>query len=108
VTAGAARLLRVQDAGRLVRGAPADLVVFRAFQPCPFDALVTASRADVRMTMIAGKPCIAEPSLSAAFDAARLSSLPAIVDGSPRRIAAWIGRHVSRMTLQEPGFEVAH
>lgn len=108
VTTGAARLLRVRHAGRLAQGAPADCVIIRALRPCPFDALVTASRADVRMTMIAGRPCVAEPALAPAFTAARVSSMHAVVDGSPRMIAGWIGRQVSQMRLQEPGFEVVH
>lgn len=108
VTAGAARLLRVRAAGRVAQGAPADLIVIRALRPCPFDALVTASRIDVRMTMIGGRPCIAEPALAPAFKATRLPSMPAVVDGSPRMVAAWIGRRVSKMRLQETGFEVVH
>jgi cytosine/adenosine deaminase-related metal-dependent hydrolase len=108
VTTGAAQLLRLKSAGRLVPGAPADLAIVRSLAPCPFDSLVNAARADVRMTMIAGKPCIGEPSLRAAFKAARVSSMPATVDGSARLVAAWIGKHVSRMQLQEPGFEVQH
>ena len=108
VTTGAARLLRVRDAGRLAQGAAADLVVLRGLRPCPFDALVSASRADVRLTMIAGKPCVAEPALAPAFKAARISSMQAVVDGYPRVIASWIGSQVSKMQLQEPGFEVVH
>lgn len=108
VTTGAARLLRVRDAGRLAQGAPGDLVIIRALRPCPFDALVAAGRTDVRMTMIGGRPCIAEPALAPAFKAARLSSMQAVVDGNPRLIAGWIGRQLSRMRLQEPGFEVVH
>lgn len=106
VMSGAARLLRLPDAGRLSAGSPADLIVLRPAEACPFDTLVAASRGDVRLSMIDGRPCIAEPALSAVFDAARVASLPATVDGAPRRVARWIGRRVSRMHLQEPGFEV--
>jgi cytosine/adenosine deaminase-related metal-dependent hydrolase len=108
VTTSAARLLRLKSGGRLVAGAPADLVVFRPLAKCPFDSLVSAVRRDVRLTMIGGKPCVADPMMAAAFAAANVAVIPAAVDGSPRLVARWIGRHVMRMRLQEPGFEVHH
>lgn len=108
VTTSAARLLRLKSGGRLVAGAPADLVAFRSLAPCPFDSLVNAVRADVRLTMIGGKPCVAEPMMAAAFAAANVAAMPASLDGSPRLVARWIGKHVMRMRLQEPGFEVHH
>jgi cytosine/adenosine deaminase-related metal-dependent hydrolase len=107
IGAGAAQLLRLEDGGRLDIGARADLAVFRASQDCPYDTLVSASRSDVRLTMIGGEPAIAEPSLARVFDANDVDSAPAIVDGSPRLLARWIARHVSNMQLTEPGFEVA-
>ncbi len=107
VTTGAARLLRIQ-AGAIAVGEPADLTVIRPLAPCPFDSLVAASRADLRFVMIDGRPCIAEPSLAPAFLASGVSTIAARVDDAPRLVARWIGRHVMKMQLQEPGFEVAH
>ena len=57
--------------------------------------------------MIGGEPAVAEPLLARVFDASGVDSSPAVLDGSPRLVARWIGRHVSRMRLQEPGFEVS-
>jgi cytosine/adenosine deaminase-related metal-dependent hydrolase len=108
VTTGAAQLLRLQASGRLAAGVPADLTIVRPLAACPFDALVSATRADVRLTMIDGKPCVAEPPLAGAFEAAGVAAMAARVDGAPRMVARWIGRHVSQMQLQEPGFEVLH
>ena len=106
VGSGAAQLLRLPGAGRLEPGLPADLTVIRALASCPFDTLVSASRTDIRLTMIDGKPAIGEPELESAFRAAAVPSMPARVDGAPRLVASWIGRHVARMQLREPGFEV--
>ncbi len=106
VTTGAANLLRTQAAGKLAPGAAGDLMIVRALAPCPFDSLVRAGRTDLRMTMIDGKPCVAEPGLAAAFLATGVPSMSARVDGAPRLVARWIGQHVSKMQLQEPGFEV--
>jgi cytosine/adenosine deaminase-related metal-dependent hydrolase len=104
----AAQLLRLEDGGRLEVGARADLTVFRPSENCPFDTLVGASRNDVRLTMIGGEPAIAEPSLSRVFDANDVDTSAALLDGSPRLVARWISRHVSKMRLSEPGFEVLH
>jgi cytosine/adenosine deaminase-related metal-dependent hydrolase len=108
VGAGAAQLLRLNECGRIEIGAPADLTVLRPAESCPFDSLVSASRSDVRLTMIDGKPAIGEALLARVFDATGVDSSPAVLDGTPRLIARWIGRHVARMRLQEPGFEVLH
>jgi cytosine/adenosine deaminase-related metal-dependent hydrolase len=106
IGSGAAQLLRLNDGGRLAIGAAADLTVLRPAESCPFDTLVTASRGDVRLTMIEGRPAVGEPSLSRVFEATGVDAMPAVLDGAPRLVARWIGRHVSRMRLQEPGFEV--
>jgi cytosine/adenosine deaminase-related metal-dependent hydrolase len=106
IGAGAAQLLRLEDGGRIESGARADLTVFKANHNCPYDTLVTASRSDVRLTMISGEPAIAEPLFSDLFDATGVDASSALLDGSPRLVARWIARHVQRMHLQEPGFEV--
>ena len=82
VTTGAANLLRVPGAGRLAAGAPADLTIVRPLAPCPFDSLVSAGRADLRMTMIDGQPCVAEPALAPAFLATGVPTMSARVDGN--------------------------
>jgi cytosine/adenosine deaminase-related metal-dependent hydrolase len=105
VGAGAAQLLRL-DCGRIAIGAPADVTVLRANETCPFDTLVSAARGDVRLTMIGGKPALAEPWLAPVFEASGVDSSPAVLDGSPRLVARWIARHVANMQLQEPGFEI--
>jgi cytosine/adenosine deaminase-related metal-dependent hydrolase len=107
VTSGAARLLRL-CAGTIAPGADADLIVVRPLAPCPFDTLVAAARTDLRCVMVGGRPCVAEARLSAAFGAAGTRAMNAQVDGAPRLVARWIGRHVMKMQLKEPGFEVAH
>jgi cytosine/adenosine deaminase-related metal-dependent hydrolase len=108
VTSGAARLLRLRSAGSVVVAARADITIIRPLAVCPYDSLVSASRSDIRMTMINGKPCVGDPALAAAFEATSVTTMPASVDGADRLIASWIGRRVMRMQLQEKGFEVRH
>lgn len=108
VTSGAAHLLRLPSFGRLTAGAPADLIVLRPIETCPFDTLVSASRSDVRLTMIDGKPAIGEPMMEPLFAAAGVRHSWATLDGLPRIVSRWIADHVARMRLQEPGFTVVH
>ena len=42
------------------------------------------------------------------FDATGISTMTAVLDETPRLVARWIGKHVSHMRLQEPGFTVGH
>ena len=99
-------MLRLENGGRIEAGVRADLTVFKANATCPYETLVAASRGDVRLTMISGEPMVADPSLVRLFAATGVDSSPALLDGSPRLVARWIGRHVQRMRLEEPGFEV--
>ena len=106
VTSGAAQLLRLPSGGRIAAGAPADLIVVKPIESCPFDTLVAASRGDVRLTMIDGKPVIGEPAMHRLFAAAGVSEAAATLDGTPRLVSRWIADHVSAMHLREPGFTV--
>lgn len=106
VTTGAAAVLRLPDAGRIAPGAPADLAVVEAAGDDPFDALVRARRADVRMVIVGGHPALAHPSCRAVFAATRTAAVDACVDGAPRLIARWIGRRAAALSLAEPGLEV--
>lgn len=106
VTTQAAAILRLPRAGRLEVGFPADLTILRRVARDPFDALVAATRTDVRLTMRDGVALIADPWLADVFRARREDSVPTRVDGSERRLATWIARRVSRLELREPGLEV--
>ncbi len=108
VLAGAARLLRLPAAGRLAPGLPADLTIIKPTESGPYDALVSACRTDIRLTMMDGRACVGEPGLRGVFDATGVSAMPAVLDTTPRLIARWMGKHVQQMQLQEPGFVVSH
>src|SRR5262249_12973412 len=90
VTSGAARLLRQPGAGALTAGAPADLAIVRRLHDDPFESLVSANRADVRLTMIDGAPLFMDLALQAAFATRRMALRRVRVDGSPRVLARWI------------------
>ncbi len=108
VMASAARLLRLRDAGRIALGVPADLTIIKPLKPDPYDTLVTACRADVRLTLLDGRACVGEPELREVFEATGVPAMAAVLDDMPRLVARWIGSHARRMQLPEPGFAVSH
>jgi cytosine/adenosine deaminase-related metal-dependent hydrolase len=107
VTAGAADALRLDCAGRLRPGAPADLIVVRTLSPDPYESVASACRTDVRLVMLGGRPALAERGMVRMFEHAGVAASDAHVNGSPRLLARWIARRASRLSLREPGLEVA-
>jgi cytosine/adenosine deaminase-related metal-dependent hydrolase len=106
VTSSAARMLRQTDAGELHAGARADLTIVRRIDDDPYESLVRAKRADVRLTMIDGTPLFADTSLESTFAARRTAFRRVRVDGSPRLLARWIVNRASSLGVNEPGLEM--
>jgi cytosine/adenosine deaminase-related metal-dependent hydrolase len=107
VSTHAAAVLRLQYAGRITAGAPADLCVLRRIAADPFESLVSATRADVWLTMMGGLPLVGDRRMRAIFTATRQACVDALVDGAPRLLARWIASRVHTMTIREAGLEVA-
>jgi cytosine/adenosine deaminase-related metal-dependent hydrolase len=105
VTTAPARVLRLADAGRLVPGARADLLVVPASKDDPAAALLDTWRRDVAMVAIGGRPMVAAPWLGPVFKARRRTARPILVDGVERLADAWLARTVARCPIREPGVE---
>lgn len=88
VTEGAARLLGLGDRGRLAPGLRADLIALPAGLP-----LSRATRADLRLVVVAGRPWYADADLGEA-----LGLVPVRVDGRLKAIAP-------HLVAAEPGLE---
>jgi cytosine/adenosine deaminase-related metal-dependent hydrolase len=106
VTEAPARILNMTQAGRLAPGVPADLVVIPSTAATPADALVGASRRDLALTAIAGRPVAGCPSLSAAFVARCVSAHPVAIDGGERLVSSHLARAIAGSPIPEPGVEV--
>lgn len=106
VTAGAADVLRLDSAGRLRPGAPADLVVLRPVDIDVYESVAQATRADVRLVMIGGRALFAEPALGAAAACSDDGLVDVRVDGAPGLLARWIAARATTMLFTEPGLEV--
>jgi cytosine/adenosine deaminase-related metal-dependent hydrolase len=98
VTGDAARLLGLHDRGRLEPGLRADLIALP-----PGLALASATRADLRLVVAAGRPLVADADLGAA-----LGLVPVRIDGRPKALAPHLVAALLRTTLQEPGLELLH
>jgi cytosine/adenosine deaminase-related metal-dependent hydrolase len=104
VTDGAARVLRLKEAGRLAPGVPADLCVIRRLSPDPIETVTLARRADVALTMIDGRPLLSDADFASAFSAppARVT-LDGVLKLMDRSMA---GRASALTRFREPGLEV--
>jgi cytosine/adenosine deaminase-related metal-dependent hydrolase len=107
VTADAARALRLRHVGALVEGAPADVAVFPAGSAGPFDAVLAARRADVRLVLLDGRPLAGDPDFADVFDATRTGATRVRLDGRVKLLASTIARQARRAAIREPGLEVA-
>lgn len=107
VTDDAAAVLRLTECGALLRDRPADLVVLRRVADDPCVSVVSSTRRDVRLTMMAGAPLVSDPAMSPVFAARRQPFVRVGVDGDERLLASWIARRAIKMRLREPGLEVA-
>lgn len=105
-TSSAARMLRQPDVSELQAGVRADLTVVKRLDDDPYESLVKATRADVRLTMIDGAPLFAGMGLESAFAARRTAFRHVRVDGSPRLLARWIVSRASSLAVNEPGLEM--
>lgn len=103
VTADAARLLRLPDAGRLALGGPADVLVLPPLAADAYATLLAATRAEVRLVLVGGAPRYGDPALAAAFAAAGTATTPAQVDGRPKLLARAVAQRLGRLGVAEPG-----
>jgi cytosine/adenosine deaminase-related metal-dependent hydrolase len=103
VTSRPADLLRLADAGRLVPGAPADLLVIPAARPDAGEALLQTTRRDISLVTIGGRPMVASPTLSAIFGARGSRPRAIVVDEVPKLADPKLARTIAACPIREPG-----
>jgi hypothetical protein len=103
VTSVAADVLRLEDAGRIRVGAPADLMVLPAVGNSAGEALLQTSRVDVQLVLRRGTPLVGDPALTGAFTARGVHASDVDVDGSRRLLQTAIVRRIERCVIKEPG-----
>jgi cytosine/adenosine deaminase-related metal-dependent hydrolase len=106
ITVDAAAVLRLPAAGRLTPGVPADLTVLSPRSDDPWQSITNSRRTDVRLTMVDGRPLVADPALAEVFTVCRTAESRVVVDGVERLMAVWIARRAAALRLREPGLEL--
>lgn len=107
VTRGAADILRQPRAGRIDVGLPADLVVVPPLAASASEAVLEASRRDLRLVAIGGRPLVGDRDWADAIFAARgVSARPLCVDGAPKLADAALVRRIDSCPIEEPGVTV--
>lgn len=101
----AARALRLVDAGRIMPGLPADLLVLPSRSEDPFDALLAAARADVLMVIIGGRPMVGDPELSGVFAGRRTRAALARLDERVKLVDEQLAHRVRHCAIREPGLD---
>jgi cytosine/adenosine deaminase-related metal-dependent hydrolase len=104
VTATAADLVGQPRAGRLRRNLPADLLVIPCLAETAAGALLAASRRDVRLVTIAGRPIVGDPPLAKPVFAARgVVARPLCVDRARKLAEGALVRRIAGCPIAEPG-----
>lgn len=103
VTSGAASLLRLDHAGRLDVGSPADLIVVPASRPNAADALIETSRRSLELVAVGGRPMIGDWKFAPAFRARGSAVRPIVVDGVPKLVDSGLARRIAGSPIAEPG-----
>jgi hypothetical protein len=103
VTADAARLLRLPEAGRIALGLPADLLVLLPVADDPYHALVAATRDEIALVMLAGIPGLAAPHLEEVFVATHTPAGVIGVDGKTKLLDRRCYARLRQSSIKEPG-----
>jgi cytosine/adenosine deaminase-related metal-dependent hydrolase len=106
VTVNAAKLLRLRHAGRLAAGAPADIVIIPGSGGDAARALLSASRRDVSLVIVGGRPLVGLPRFAPVFLARSVTPRPIRVDDSPRLADSGLARRIEGCPIAEPGVSV--
>jgi len=104
VTRTAAEVLRQPRAGRIDVGLPADLIVVPPIGASAPEAVLAASRRDIRLVTIGGRPLVGDRRFAdPIFAARRVATRPLSVDDKPKVADAALVRRIFACTIQEPG-----
>jgi cytosine/adenosine deaminase-related metal-dependent hydrolase len=103
VTTAPARMLRLGGAGSIAIGGGADLIVLPPDRRDPASALLAASRSDLRLVALGGRPVVGAPALESVFRARRVRTRPLVVDGVERIADSGLVHAIERCPITEPG-----
>jgi cytosine/adenosine deaminase-related metal-dependent hydrolase len=103
VTTSAARALKLRHAATLAAGSPADLIVVPPLRDTAADSLLAASRSDLRLVVVDGRPTVGARGVAPVFDARGVSHAPLLVDDRERIADRKLAAAIARSPVPEPG-----
>ncbi len=106
VTTDAAAILRLQEAGTLRPGVPADFVILPTPASEPLHTLLESQRANLRLTVLGGRPLVGDPDMSPVFEATGTESMNTHLDASEKIMAKALADRIRRCSVREPGLEL--
>lgn len=106
VTTGPAELLRLKNAGQIATGRPADLTVLPNHAADAGAALLNASRKNVRLVMVGGRPLVGDVDFEPVFRERRVPTRAVSVDLATKMMDASVARLLERSPIGEDGVEV--
>ena len=107
VTVDAAAVLRQPRVGRIAVGLPADLVVVPPLAASAAEAVLEASRRDLQLVAVGGRPIVGDQAFAdPIFAARRVAARALCVDGVQKLADAALVRRIDGSPIQEPGVTV--
>lgn len=103
VTTWAAAILRLDDAGSLRAGAPADFVVLPRSAETAAQSLLLCERGDLELVVRRGTPVVGNPALAQAFTTRRIHVRRVEVDGRDRLMESGLAKRIENSLIDEPG-----
>jgi hypothetical protein len=103
VTIAPARLLKLEEAGKVDVGQPADLLVVPGNRASAEETLASTRRADVWLVTVGGRPMVADRRLVGLFGAREVEARPITIDDTEHLADAAVARQIARCPIQEPG-----
>jgi len=103
VTRNAARLLRLRYAGSLMVGGPADITIVPAAGSDAASALLAATRRDIALVVVGGRPLVGAQRFDPVFLARRVTARRLAVDGGSKLADSGLVRRIEGASIPEPG-----
>jgi cytosine/adenosine deaminase-related metal-dependent hydrolase len=98
-----ADVIRQPRAGRIAVGLPSDIVVLPARAGDAAEALVEATRRDIQLVMVGGRPLVADRRMRRVFDARLVATRSLCVDAAAKIADASLVRRIAVAPIREPG-----
>jgi cytosine/adenosine deaminase-related metal-dependent hydrolase len=106
VTSRAADVIRQPQLGRLTAGVPADLVVLPPLAGTVTDALLAASRGDVALVLVGGRPMVGSPAFQRLFTTRGSQPQAICVDGVTKLADQQLVGRIRACPIAEPGVSI--